>query len=303
MFRRALIVLAVALLAASCSSNDTLATVNGVAISKGDLIALDPAYEEPLGVVTGETLRQNVADLIILEITKQTAEAKYGVTIDSATIADRLANPPDRWVNMLTVSGETPAALQNRAISTLVVDGVSPQLIASQYDGWAGVLEQRPDLVSMECVRHINVATEDEANDVLTRLQNGEDFIDLVGELSLDQTSVDGLLVPSGSTCPNAFSSAPEELAIAAATAELNVPVGPIALNGGYSIIRVEDRVMPVSADELAADPMKYLDLAAARDAYLTWASDEVRAANVSVTPELGTWSAVGFGISPPGGE
>jgi parvulin-like peptidyl-prolyl isomerase len=302
MFRRVLIVLAAAMLVASCSFNDTLATVNGVAITKADLIALNPAYEQPLGVLTGEDLRQNVTDLIVSEATKQAAAKKYGVVIDEATISDRLANPPERYASMLTASGDSPGALRGRAIASLIVDGVSPQLIAAQYDGWAGVLEQHPELVSKECVRHINVATEAEANDVLTRLQNGEDFIDLANELSLDTTSKDGLLVDSQGNCLGSF-SASAELAATAATAELNVPVGPIALGGGYSIIRVEQRVAPASAEELAADPMKYLDLKTASDYYFTWASDELRAADIEVTPALGTWSAAGFGISPPGGE
>jgi hypothetical protein len=45
---------------------------------------------------------------------------------------------------------------------------------------------------------------------------------------------------------------------------------------------------------------MQYLALDIASNSYYSWASDVVREADIEVSPVLGTWSSVGFGISPP---
>lgn len=307
MFRRLLAVFAIALLAASCSSTDTLATVDGVEITKGDLYALNPAYEDAeAGDFSGEQLRQSVTDLIILETSRQNAAEEFGVVISDADIAERLVNPPARYAALLAAdaTAEGTAEIQRqRAVVSLLLDRVSPELVVADYDGWEGVLEERPDFVTKACIRHINVPTEVEARDVLARLDAGEDFVALVEEFSQDSTSQDGLLVGADGSCLMSYVSLDEGLALESATADLNVPAGPLPLGTGYSVIRVEDRVQPGSADELTADPMAYLDPDVASNYYYSWASDALREADIEVSPVLGTWSSVGFGISPPSSE
>jgi parvulin-like peptidyl-prolyl isomerase len=298
--RRFFAILAAALLVTSCASSNTLVTVNGTAITKDDVIALEPTYADPLGNFTGDDLRQNVANLIALKVALQSAETQYGAALDDAAVNERIANPPDRYASLLLPTGLSTAAMRQRAQATLVIDAVSPQLVSAVYGGWAGVLASRPDLVSLECIRHINVATEDEANDVLARLHNGEDFISLAGELSLDTTSQDGLLIGPTGDCLTAYSSVSEDVAKLAATAELNVPVGPVQLGSGYSVIRVEDRVTP-SEEELAADPMAYLDMNVATSYFSTWVADQMRLADIEVSPVLGSWSDTALSITAPG--
>jgi parvulin-like peptidyl-prolyl isomerase len=166
-------------------------------------------------------------------------------------------------------------------------------------DGWAGVLESHPDYVTRACVRHVNVATEDEANQVLARLEDGEDFAALAAELSQDTASEGGLLVGGDGDCLSSWATLDQDLATMVSTAEMNVPLGPVQFGSGYSVMRIEDRVAP-TVDELNADPMQYLDLNIATDYYYTWASDVLRTTDIEVSPALGTWSSVGFGISPP---
>lgn len=302
MYRRLLAVLAVVLLASSCASN-SLASVDGTEITKDDLYNLYPNFENAsITDFTGEELRQSVSDLIILEASTQAAKAEFGVEITDAEIADRLANPPLRYAAMLapdaTVEGTTEVQRQ-RAMVTLLLDNVAPSLVLKDWGSWAAVLESDPEFVTRACVRHINLATEDEANDVLSRLQNGEDFVTLVGELSQDTSSDEGLLIGGDGECLTSWAALDAELAHTVATAELNVPIGPFPFGSGYSVLRVEDRVQP-TLEELTADPMKYLDLNVASNYYYTWASDVLRVANIEVSPELGTWSSAGFGISPP---
>jgi foldase protein PrsA len=303
MFRRLLAILAVALLAASCSSSNTLATVNGTDITKDDLYRIYPDYENATVVdFTGEQLRQAVTDLIVLETSLQAASAEFAVDINDAKIADRLVNPPKRYVSLLAQGGADEGFTEvqkQRAVVSLLIDEVSPLLVEAQLDGWAGVLESHPEYVTRACVRHINVATEDEATQVLTRLEDGEDFAALAAELSQDTASEGGLLRGGDGDCLASWATLDQDLATMVSTAEMNVPLGPVQFGSGFSVIRIEDRVEP-TVDELTADPMRYLDLNIATDYYYSWASDVLRTTDIEVSPALGTWSSVGFGITPP---
>ena len=86
--------------------------------------------------------------------------------------------------------------------------------------------------------RHILVETEEEANEVIERLEAGEDFADLAEELSLDTTSgVQGGdlgFVPAGS-----FVAAVDE-------AVFTLPIGeisePIETQFGWHIVEVLER-------------------------------------------------------------
>ena len=302
MSRRLLVILAAALLAASCSSADTLATVNGEEITKDDLYALNPAYEESISSLTGEDLREDVSGLVVLAATLQAAEEQFGVSVTEADITDRLVNPPARYASILAATDVAGDAItqRNRAAVTLMLDTVAPSLMAEELGGYEAILANSPETVARLCIRHIAVATEEEANAVLARLADGEDFVALAAELSLDTVSPEGLLIDAEGVCLNHYAALAPEFAVAAATAELNVPTGPIASGSGFSVIMVEDRVLPASAEELAASPMDYIDLNLASSYYSAWASESVRLADVEVSPELGTWSSAGFGIAPP---
>jgi hypothetical protein len=305
MLRRLLAVLAVALLAASCSSADTLAAVNGEEITKADLYALRPSYQEDPGSANAENLRQDVSNLIILEASLQAAAAEFGLVIDDAAIEARLADPPVRYASLLSpeviATDPNETATRNRAIVSLLIDSTGPALVAEQSGGFDVLLAQRPDVVSRVCVRHIAVATAQEGEAVLVRLRAGEDFVDVAAELSLDQATPGGLIGSEDGDCLEWLSAVGEEFSMLAATAELNVPVGPVFNGSGLSVIRVEDRVGPTSAADLERNAADYVDPGIATTLYSTWVSGVVREAAIEVSPTLGRWSAAGFGIAPPG--
>jgi parvulin-like peptidyl-prolyl isomerase len=302
MFRRLLAVIVVALLAASCSHSDVLATVNGEEITKDDLYVVYPDWEDP-NALTGEELRQAVSNLVTFEAITQAAEREYAVVLDEATIAERVANPPSRYESILVpelMSGSAnDEIIRLNAIQSLLVDAVGPDLMADQYGGYEGWIESRPETVSRVCLRYIYVETSEDAEAVLARLSAGEDFIDLVAEVSIDQTAPDGLITNDGGGCLIDLSLFTEEIINAAIDTELNEPVGPVPIGTGFGVIRIEDRVIP-SAVQLRADPMEYADSATIEALYSGWTSDVVRDADVSVSATVGTWSPAGFGIAPP---
>ncbi len=302
MFRRLLPVFAIALLAASCSTSDVLATVNGVNITEEDLLEVYPDWEDPANL-GGEDLRQAVSNLVTFEAITQAAEEQYGLVLDETEIADRILNPPDRYATILVpelmTGSATDGILRLNAIQSLLVDSIGPQLFADNVGGYGEWLETRPETVARVCMRFILVATTDEAADVIDRLNAGESFADLVPEVSLDQSAPDGRLVDSEGNCLISLALFTDTIVTAAIEAELNEPIGPVPIGTNYAVLQFEDRVLP-TVDELQTDPMEWADPAPINAAYSGWTSDALRDADVSVSPTLGRWSSIGFGIEPP---
>lgn len=91
--------------------------------------------------------------------------------------------------------------------------------------------------------RHILVETEEAANDVLARLEAGEDFATLAGEVSIDTvTGANGGELPPA--VPETYVG---PFADAIRDAEVGVIIGPVQSDFGYHIIEVTDRtVQPI---------------------------------------------------------
>jgi hypothetical protein len=303
--RRFLLLLPVVLLAGSCSAADTLATVNGSEITKGDLTVLRPSYAEPTSV-PAERMREDLTRLIIVEAVGEAAGVQFGYEVTEADITGRLADPPERYASILVSADQFPdltdEAMRVSAIQSLLRDSIVPYLVEEDAGSFEALLAERPEEVTRACVRHINTATSEEATAVLERLDAGEDFVDLAAELSLDQTSREGLIASAEGECLNWYGAAGVEFARLVATAPLNEAAGPVALNNTWSVVRVEQRVAPSSAAELAADPMEYLDPTYTSALYTPWVNDAIREAAIDVASSVGRWSGAGVGIAPPGG-
>ena len=86
--------------------------------------------------------------------------------------------------------------------------------------------------------RHILVGTQDEANNVLAALQNGELFSSLAEAVSTDQQSA----ANGGELGWSAVSGFVEPFSDAVATAEIGALVGPVQTEFGFHIIQVRAR-------------------------------------------------------------
>jgi hypothetical protein len=302
--RRILFVIPALLLAASCSSADTLATVNENQIARSDLTALRPSYSDT-STVTGEQLRSDLTLLILVEAVADAASDQFGYEIGESEIEQRLANPPARYASLIAPVDQsadiTDEAIKTTVRQTLLRDAVLPELAKVDSGGFDSLLAQRPQAVSRSCVRHISVATVEEADAVLLRLESGEDFEAVAAEVSLDQASPGGLIMTPAGECLVWLSGAGVELANLAATVPLNTPAGPVAAQGQWEVIVVVDRIGPGNAAELTADPMEFLDPDYISALYTPWLNDAVRVANIDVSPTVGRWSETGIGIVAPG--
>lgn len=324
MFRRLLVIPALALLAASCSSTDVLATVNGVEITSDELLIVDPAWEDPTtyplavprvdatGTETpdpqtrGEALRVSVFELVQAEVIKQTALDQFGIAIGVDAIQERMDNPPNRWVAVLDpalmIDGGNDEVRRRIAEQTLIADAIAPEVIAAAEGGYEAWLENRPETVTKVCLRYLIAASEEDGAVAIDRINDGEDFGAVVAELSLDQSSPGGYLLNPAGECVAALSELNEVATNAITGVEVGVPVGPIDVGGGFAVLMIDERLLPASAEALEAAPMDYLDPNQARVVFSAWSSRAIGEADVWVSPTVGTWSPEGLGIAPPSG-
>jgi len=302
MVRRLIAVLIVALLAASCSSSDRLASVNDVDITKGDLFALRPSYEGDASV-DSETVRSDLTLLIILEAVKDAAADQYGYEVAEAAIDERIANPPERYAGLFEMEEDADVAehaVRASAVQSLLRDALVAELAKEDAGSWELMLAEHPEDVTRTCLRHISVATEEEAADVMTRLESGEDFVAVAEEVSTDTTNRGELLATAEGDCLVFYTMVGTEFAHLAATAPVGEPVGPIQAYDEFNILLVEEKLAP-SLAELEADPLEWLDPTLTSALYTPWFNDVVRAADIYVSPTVGRWSEDGIGIAPPG--
>jgi parvulin-like peptidyl-prolyl isomerase len=148
------------------------------------------------------------------------------------------------------------------------------------------------------CVSHILVATEVEANDVLDRLERGEEFGELATELSTDTGSAanNGIL-PCGTL---------EQYVAPFRNAAMEATVGevhptPVESQFGFHIIQVTDRT---DADESAL-PSDVDLTTTVQDATIfaelqEWFTGVMEGAAVTVDEQFGTWTPNPPGVTPP---
>jgi parvulin-like peptidyl-prolyl isomerase len=141
------------------------------------------------------------------------------------------------------------------------------------------------------CASHILVATEQEANDVLGRLEAGEDFATLATEVSTDTGSG---AVGGDLGCAIAENYVPE-FASALSAAEVGVPTQPVETEFGYHVILLREDEVPAEADVI-----EDLKATAADTATNDWFLEQVEAAEVTVTEEYGTWDSTTPQVVPP---
>lgn|GEM_PF-1050007 len=281
-----------AVLVAACSSASDLATVDGVGISRGDVLAMRAPVEGP--TAPAATIRQDLSTLILEQSLASAAEEQFGVVFTTADVEARLADPPDRYVQLFEQLAADPTVGEGltelNARFTLVRDAVIPELLLEQRGSYQAVIEESPGLVMRACVSHIVVATEEDAHDVLTRITAGEGFATVAAEVSLDQQSPGGLLQdPQG--CLIHHGQMGGEFVEGVIAAPLGEPAGPLSTSSGFHVLMVDERSMPTPG-EMAADPMVYLDAATANDLMGPWFIEAVASADVDVRSTVGVWSA-----------
>lgn len=319
LIRRLVVSVAVAsVLLTACGDGavgDTAAVVNEERISRGQVLALRTTYDDATAVGAGcasaaegeclQDFRGDLTQLVVAQALRSAAEAEFGLTWTDEEIAERAANPPELYAPLFDPARLPPYftedAMQVQALFTLIRDGVAKELLVASA-GFPDAYFEEPQRVTRACVRHVLVADEETANEVLARAEAGEDLGALAVELSTDTTtfSSGGLLLDPNGQCPVVLSRFEPPFALAAVEAPIGVASGPVETSFGYHIILVEARVGPPTREELIDDPVAWLEPALASELYTEWLNVALASAAVEIHPVIGSWISIADGIRPP---
>ena len=295
----ALAVGAIALLVAGCSSADVAATVDGTEIAESTVLGIRTSNQGQVSV-PGDQFRSDLSRLIFTEALLVAAEEDFGLTgLDTPEAREAyLASVDSREEEFLASIAANPEFTEeavNVTVTQLMILSDVREAFASDAEFLEGVWSSTEGGFTQVCASHILVASEEEAFDVLGRLDDGESFPDVANEVSLDDASVDGAL-----PCPVSPTVFVAPFALALLTAPVGEITDPVQTDFGWHIIVVESRESAETLAELAQDPLKWIAAERIEAAWSSWIDDAVGRADIAVRSDIGTWSPSADGIVPP---
>lgn len=286
--RRVVIVLLALSLAACSGGGDEIGAVGGAVVRLSDIEALFDT-----DVIPAEGFRQTLFSYMAVAALTQALAADYGVTVDPAAVEEYVA----QFEAAMAEGGATPAAFFG-------IPGASAEMVRFQAGGWAlrdaavaalvgdpavidGFLSD-PATLGTVCVKHILVGSAEAAEATRARLEAGEDFAAVAGEVSLDTGTLGGDL-----GCGRAGRYVPA-FAQAALEAPLGELTGPVETSFGFHLLIVSERNVPTREDFLA-DPEAWLSDDDLAGIWTDWFGRVLQAADAWVAERYGVWTPVGI--------
>lgn len=296
------------LVAAGCGSSTggAAAVVNGVSIEDSSVYALG-GLDAQADTVSGSEFRDALSLLIIQQALLDAADETYG--LGDLSEPDALeafmndlepseANAINDAIDAGVSQGRDPAATRSYVTTQQHIATAVSEAIMADPVFLSDVFTNSPELLMMVCARHILVATAEEADEVLTRLEAGEDFGAVAGETSLDTQSLGGALPCPAS--PFVFGQTLGPVLASVAVGELT---GPVESEFGYHIIVVDLRDTPGTFIELTGDPDRWVPRGVIETELTAWYNDALARADIMVRSQIGTWNPQADAISPPPGS
>jgi parvulin-like peptidyl-prolyl isomerase len=169
------------------------------------------------------------------------------------------ASIPDSDVELTRVGLQESVGLAFTTWQTTQPTPVAPELVRAKY-------ELGPADSNMTCTSHILVEAEATANEVLGRIDEGDDFGILAAEYSIDPGSAAQAGALPCDTTGNFQSQYIPEYVDAALAAEIGEPVGPVESQFGFHVILVRpfDDLAADELDAVLANPAVRFDFAVA---------------------------------------
>jgi parvulin-like peptidyl-prolyl isomerase len=292
--RRILILtFALALTGTACSQGSPeVASYGDTVITEKDLAAL---YEG--GTLTiDQGLRGTLFNLIARAIITDAVFDDFGETIDQTEVD----GVEQAMVDQMTELGMTPAEFfgvdgagegMTRHNATISVIREVAQRNLTDDPSLVEQILADPAAYTTVCAAHILVASETEGDDVMVRLEDGEEFGAIADELSLDSSVGGDLGCRTANTYTGTFAEATLE-------APIDEPYGPFQTEFGWHVVLVRDRT-EATAEAVAADPRAYMTRDEVNTLWTEWLSQKLQDVEVTLDPRYGTWTA--FGILAPG--
>ena len=281
-----LLVLSALVMAACGGSNEVAATVNGNEVTVADVEALvnKPDDVELTKIEFADYLSFN----IILNVFSAQAESEFGISFTD----EEIAAEADELLTAQLAEGQTREEfLELNEITEQLVLQVAHQSLIQ-----AGILEELggglPDPTQedidvffeeaslMVCGSHILVETQAEAQDVVARLEAGEEFGVVAAEVSIDGSADSG----GDLGCADPSRYVPE-FSEAMATAEVGIPTAPVESEFGFHVILLREDELPTEEQAISN-----LTSQAAQQATNDWFLEQAAAAEVEVNEKFGTW-------------
>jgi len=295
-----LILAALVLAACGSGSNEIAATVDSTTeITAGDVEGLIELGDD------ATVSKQQFADFLDFRIKWVIIESAAAEDFDITFTEEEVAAEADLIVEANITEGTTREEFlaANEVTEEFLLNAAHQQLIAADVrialeadlepPAQEAVDSQMENIdgLTQVCTKHILVDTEDEANDVLTRLEEGEAFEDLAIELSVGPSGPNG--GDLGCAAPSGFVP---EFADATLSAEVGVPTEPVQTEFGFHVILVSERTVPTEQDIIDG-----LNRTALEQAFNAWFPEAFAAALVVVNERYGTWQTdPAAGVIPP---
>lgn len=291
-------VAAAVMLAACGGSSATVADVQGEAVLFDEVTALT--------IVEGDTVdpqpfSEMLGLLAVSRIIEREADRQFGLSVTEAELEEELDRrlPPagEGREAILEEGGWTEEGVALIFGIELLAEKIGDALLAdappTSEEEARRLYDDNPLEYTEVCSSHILLETEEEAAQALERALAGEDFAALAMELSTGPTGPNG-----GDLGCSPASGYVVEFATATASAELNVPVGPVQTQFGWHLILVRDRTV-TPFEEVRETLMAGLgsDPAAL---WGQWFQRIIGEASVEVKPEYGTWIPEQPYVLPP---
>jgi parvulin-like peptidyl-prolyl isomerase len=265
------------------------ATVNGVDIPVSDVEAMRVSEEATINKV------EFAADLTnaIINVAVVTA-ARDEFSIEPTN--DEIAAKKDELVSQLEadqgISIEDFFATQGLPIERLDVianqqvirdrlfDEFQTDAVPATDEDARLLLSANPAGRTTACVRHILVPTEEEAAEVKSRIDGGEDFAAVAMEAGTDGSAASG-----GDLGCQPLSMYVSEFATAAEGAEIGVVSEPVQSQFGWHLILVESREEP-SMEAIREE----IDAGRVNELVNAWLLETISGATVEVDEQFGVW-------------
>lgn len=217
---------------------------------------------------------------------------EQGQVIDGVASANAAAGYLTQQAQVLLVAGAADRAGIDAEVTAETLQQVLNDLVLAEVE------RREPDARALAtaatvCSRHILVATEAEADDVLAELADGTDFAELAQQRSTDP----GSGAAGGDLGCQAQGTFVPEFEAALADAGEGEVVGPVETQFGFHVIQ---RLAGADPDPGAVIEAGLPTAFPGEGEFQAWFDDQLHFDDVDVDPRYGTWDPVAVQVLPP---
>lgn len=278
---------ALALAACGGASGEVAATVNGTEITVAEVEAnIDPQE----ATISKEMFAQFLGFEIQRFVFKEAVDERFPdiefteeeVTAEADRIFEVAKAEDETREEFLSSRNITEQFLRTIASQQLFDQALRERLSDEAEEPTETELEEGRDQLTNVCVSHVLVETREEAQQVLDRLQAGEEFAQVAAEVSTDPGSAEGGgVLPCGS--PSGFVPPFAEATLVAPLGEVYPEI--VESEFGYHVVLVTERTVPTEEEIGEA-----LSAQAVGAEIEEWFLSALGEAEITVEDRFGTW-------------